>query len=89
MNHKCSTPDCGSTTDCEKDPLDGKWYCPSCKSNLDNLRASGEIDNSVSFTDSEGQSNFPDVLDKWRKKADSVVTTQKATKSFGGKDEDL
>ncbi|GMI08148.1 hypothetical protein TrVE_jg12483 [Triparma verrucosa] len=29
MNHKCSTPDCGSTTDCEKDPLDGKWHCPS------------------------------------------------------------
>ncbi|GMH95865.1 hypothetical protein TrST_g6296 [Triparma strigata] len=89
INHKCSTPDCGSTTDCEKDPLDGKWYCPSCKSNLDNLRASGEIDNSVPFTDTEGQPNFPDVLDKWRKKADSVVTTQKVTKSFGGKDEDL
>ncbi|GMH64466.1 hypothetical protein TrLO_g8306 [Triparma laevis f. longispina] len=88
INHKCSTPDCGSTTDCEKDPLDGKWYCPSCKSNLDNLRASGEIDNSVPFTDSEGQPNFPDVLDKWRKKADSVVTTQKVTNSFGGKDED-
>eukprot|EP00519_Triparma_laevis_P010158 CAMPEP_0182519262 /NCGR_PEP_ID=MMETSP1321-20130603/45006_1 /TAXON_ID=91990 /ORGANISM="Bolidomonas sp., Strain RCC1657" /LENGTH=877 /DNA_ID=CAMNT_0024727231 /DNA_START=138 /DNA_END=2771 /DNA_ORIENTATION=+ len=85
MNHKCFTPDCGSTTDCEKDTLDGKWYCPSCKS----LRASGEIDNSVPFTDTEGQPNFPDVLDKWRKKADSVVTTQKVTKSFGGKDEDL
>mmetsp|Transcript_6722 Transcript_6722/g.12131 ORF Transcript_6722/g.12131 Transcript_6722/m.12131 type:complete len:86 (+) Transcript_6722:75-332(+) len=52
----------------------------------DNLTASGDIDDSVPFADLERQANSPDVVDKWKKKAEAA---KKVVKNYGEKDEDL